>query len=212
MPWLLFAAGTACFWAVGRALKLPRATVGALVLTGALANTLFVGLPMIKPWCSREYLGVGIVIDQLGSYLVLSTLGILVAGLCRGGAAAERPDLLGIVRKIAKFMPFLALVAALLLRPVAYPDWLSFVLGRLADTRVPLALVSVGFQLRLSQFRGRVPVPLLGLGFKLVVGPWLMLLILVGLLGQAGPVIRVTVSAPGGATLAALCRHRRRRG
>ena len=158
MPWLLFATGTSFFWAVGRALKLPRATVGALVLTGALANTLFVGLPMIEPWYSREYLGVGIVIDQLGSYLVLSTLGILVAGLCRGGAAAERPDLLGIVRKIAKFMPFLALVAALLLRPVAYPDWLSFVLGRLADTRVPLALVSVGFQLRLSRVQGRVPV------------------------------------------------------
>ena len=163
-------------------MKLPRATVGALVLTGALANTLFIGLPMIEPWYGREYLGVGIVIDQLGSCLVLSTLGILVAGLCRGGAAAERPDLLGIVRKIAKFMPFLALVAALLLRPVAYPDWLSFVLGRLADTRVPLAdtmvplaLVSVGFHLRLSQ-------------------------------------IRVTVSAPAGATLAALCRHRRRHG
>ena len=66
MPWLLFATGTSFFWAVGRALKLPRATVGALVLTGALANTLFIGLPMIEPWYGREYQGVGIVIDQIG--------------------------------------------------------------------------------------------------------------------------------------------------
>ena len=193
MPWLLFAAGAGFFWAVGRMLKLPRATIGALVLTGGLANTSFVGLPMIETWYGREYMGVGIVIDQLGSYLVLSTLGILVAGLCRGGPAGERPSLLGVARKIASFTPFVALVAALLLRPLAYPEWLSFTLGRLADTLVPLALVSVGFQLRLSQIKGRVPLLLLGLGFKLVIGPLLMLLILVGLLDQTGPVIRVTV-------------------
>ncbi len=191
MPWLLFAIGLAFFWGVGRLLRLPRSTTGALMLTGGLANTSFVGLPMIETWYGREYLGVGIVVDQLGSYLVLSTLGILVAGICRDAGA--RLDGRAVARKIAGFAPFVALLVAFALRPFDLPDALLATLRRLGDTLVPLALVSVGFQLRLSQIRGRVPVLAIGLGFKLVLGPALILLVLVGLLGQTGPVIRVTV-------------------
>ncbi|MBL8999242.1 MAG: hypothetical protein JNL44_18390, partial [Gemmatimonadetes bacterium] len=82
---------------------------------------------------------------------------------------------------------------ALALMPVSYPEWLDTLLRRLAATLVPLALVSVGFQLRLSQIRGRLPLLALGMGFKLVIGPALVLAVLAGLLGQRGPVIQVTV-------------------
>lgn len=191
MPWMLFVMGLAFFWGVGRMLRLPRSTIGALMLTGGLANTSFVGLPMIETWYGREYMGVGIVIDQLGSYLVLSTIGILVAGICRDASA--RLDWRTVARKIAGFAPFVALVVAFALRPFELPDAVLAILRRLADTLVPLALVSVGFQLRLSQIGGRIPVLALGLGFKLVLGPALVLIVLVGLLGQTGNVIRVTV-------------------
>jgi hypothetical protein len=191
MPWGLFALGLAFFWTVGRVLRLPRATTGALMLTGGLANTSFVGLPMIETWYGREHMGIGIVIDQLGSYLVLSTVGILVAGICRDGSAT--PDWRAVARKIAGFAPFVALLVAFALRAVDLPPLVTGTLKRLADTLVPLALVSVGFQLRLSQLRGRIPVLALGLGYKLVLGPALVALVLIGLLGQAGTVIRVTV-------------------
>ena len=36
---------------------------------------------MIETFYGPEYLGLGILIDQAGSYLVLSTLGILVASI-----------------------------------------------------------------------------------------------------------------------------------
>ena len=191
MPWGLFAFGLVFFWFVGRALKLPRATTGALMLTGGLANTSFVGLPMIETWYGRDYLGVGIVVDQLGSYLVLSTVGILVAGICRDASA--QLDWRATARKIAGFAPFIALVAAFALRPFDVPEPVFAILRRLADTLVPLALVSVGFQLRLSQIRGRLPVLALGLGFKLVLAPLVVMAVLVGLLGQTGTVIKVTV-------------------
>lgn len=191
MPWMLFALGLAVFWGAGRLLKLSRSTTGALMLTGGLANTSFVGLPMIETWYGREYMGVGIVIDQLGSYLVLSTVGILVAGVCRD--AGSSVDWRAVARKVAGFAPFVALIVAFALRPFELPPLVMSILRRLADTLVPLALVSVGFQLRLSQIRGRLPALALGLGFKLVIGPALVLLVLVGLLGQTGTVIRVTV-------------------
>lgn len=191
MPWMLFALGLAFFWSVGRLMRLSRATTGALMLTGGLANTSFVGLPMIETWYGREHLGVGIVIDQLGSYLVLSTLGLLVAGICRDSSA--QLNWRAVARKVLSFAPFVALVAAFALRPFDLPEGALAVLRRLADTLVPLALVSVGFQLQLSQMRGRLGVLALGLGFKLFIGPALVLLVLVGLLGQTGTMIRVTV-------------------
>lgn len=190
MPWLLFALGAGFFWLVGRALKLPRATIGALMLTGSLANTSFVGLPMIEAWYGPQFLGIGIVVDQLGSYLVLSTLGVLVAGFSAASGAAFSWG--AFAKKIFTFAPLLSLLLALLLLPVTYPEWLDVLLRRLGATLVPLALVSVGFQLRLSAMRGRIPLLAIGLGFKLLIGPALVVAVLAGLLGQRGPVIQIT--------------------
>jgi hypothetical protein len=190
MAWVLFGLGVAFFWLLARALRLSRATTGALMLTGSFANTSFLGLPLIEIWYGREWLGAGIVADQLGSYFVLSTLGIVLAGVYSTGA---RFDVRAVARKILTFAPFVSLLVALALMPVAYPAWLAVLLERLGATLVPLALVSVGFQLRLSHVRGRVPVLALGLLFKLVIGPALILLLYAGILGARGPLIQVTV-------------------
>jgi len=37
------------------------------MLTGGLANTSFIGLPMIETFYGPQFLGLGILIDQLGS-------------------------------------------------------------------------------------------------------------------------------------------------
>jgi predicted permease len=190
-PWILFALGAAFFWALAKALGMSRSTTGALTLTGAMANTSFIGIPMIETWYGPTYVGLGVVIDQLGSYLVLSTVGLVFAGVCASRDA--RFDARALALKLLRFAPFVSLLVALALSPVEYPDWLESLLRRLAATLVPLALVSVGMQLRLSQIRGRVTPLALGLTFKLVIGPALVLVLLAGLLGQRGPVIQVSV-------------------
>ena len=53
------------------------------------------------------------------------------------------------------FVPFQAFILALILTPFAYPAWLEDVLRRLGATLVPIALVSVGYQLRLSHVQGK---------------------------------------------------------
>lgn len=189
MPWLLFALSAGFFLIAGRALKLPRATVGALMLTGGLGNTSFIGLPMIETFYGHEGIATGIIADQLGSFLALSTAGIVTAGLYSSGT----PGVGAIARKIALFPPFIALVAAALLTPVDYPPWLSTVLQRLGDTLAPLALVSVGFQLRLGHLAGNGRNLALGLAFKLVLAPLLLSLLLVGALGGRGLVAQVTL-------------------
>ena len=58
---------------------------------------------------------------------------------------------------------------------------------------VLIALVSVGYQLQLSQVRGKVAALTVGLVFKLALAPALILLLFAGLLGAGGQTLRVTV-------------------
>lgn len=189
MPWALFALGAALFWGVGRRLALPRTTVGALTLVGGLGNTSFVGLPMIDALHGHDGLGLGLLIDQLGSYLVLSTFGVLVANAY---AAEGRPRTRDLARKVLSFPPLIALVLALLLRPLPMPPLADALLARLADLVAPLALLSVGMQLRLDGIVHQARALALGLGYKLVACPALVLAVL--WLAEADPAMTSRVS------------------
>ena len=90
MAWIMFGIGCAFFYVAGRVFRFSPATTGGLMLTGGLANTSFIGLPMIQTFYGSEYLGLGILIDQVGSYFVLSTLGILVASYLLRGPGGQR--------------------------------------------------------------------------------------------------------------------------
>ena len=193
MPWVLFALGTAFFAVLGRAAGWSRQTTGGLMLAGGLANTSFVGLPMIETFYGPSFLGVGILVDQLGTYMVLSTVGVVVAALCSAGGASGgvRPG--AVLRRILAFPPFQALALGLLLIPVHYPAAFTAVLDRLGGTLTPLALVSVGYQLQLGELRSNARELSAGLLYKLVLGPALVSVLFVfGLHGQ-GTVMQVTV-------------------
>ena len=189
MAWLLFGLAWPLFHFSGKLLQLPRRTVGALILVGGLGNTSFVGLPMIEAYYGKEFLGVGIIADQLGSFMVLSTLGILAATMYSSGDASPRQML----RKIMLFPPLQALLLALLLRPVPFPAWSVTILEKLGSTLTPLALVSVGFQLHFGGLKQVLKPLAAGLGYKLLLGPALIYLLYVSLLGSSGAITQVTI-------------------
>lgn len=191
-PWVLFGIGLATFLAIARVARWSPATTGGLILSGGLANTSFVGLPMIETFYGAGFLGVGMLIDTLGTYMVLSTLGIFIAVLF-SAEAGKSVTAHQVLRKVLTFAPFQALLLAIALRPVEFPPGLETMLERLGATLVPLALVSVGYQLRLGALRGRISPLALGLAFKLMLGPFLIAVILIKMMGAAGPIAQVTI-------------------
>jgi malate permease and related proteins len=189
MPWLMFLMGAALFWTIARYFDLPPPTTGALMLTGGLGNTSFVGLPMIEALYGKSGIATGILIDTLGSYLVLSTLGVTIACIySRGSASAWY-----VFTRVATFPPLIAVIAAMALMDVDYPQWLSDVLVRLGGTLAPLALVSVGLQLRLDAWPGNRRLVALGLGYKLVAAPALLAALYFGTVGFSDGNTRVTI-------------------
>lgn len=168
---------------------MDRKRVGALIMVAGLGNTSFVGLPMIEAYFGKEYLGVGIIADQLGSFMALSTLGILVSTLYSSGKVSPQQ----MARKVFMFPPFQALLLAFLLRPLPFPLWTVTILEKLGATLTPLALVSVGFQLHFGGIR-EVAKPLAsGLAYKLLLAPVLIWFLYSVILGASGTVTRVTI-------------------
>jgi predicted permease len=192
VPWILFGVGLLVFIAAAKVARWSPQTTGGLILSGSLANTSFIGLPMIETFYGVSFLGVGIVIDQLGTYMVLSTLGLIVAVMYSSGET-DSVSASRVIQRIIRFAPFQALLLALVLRPIDFPAGLEQLLGRLGATLAPLALVSVGYQLRWADLEGRIPALSLGLLFKLVFGPILIAFVLVKLLHTNGPTMQVTI-------------------
>jgi predicted permease len=154
-----------------------------------LGNPSFFGLPMVEAFYGQAGIPVAIVADQLGSFFALSVLGITVAGIYSSG----RPTAAEIVKRIALFPPFISLAVALLLIPIEYAEWFTVLLKRLGDTLAPLALLSVGMQLRLGHIAEYKRNLALGLGFKLILAPLAIYLLYVQLLGAHGLSIQVTI-------------------
>ncbi len=181
--WLMLGAAALFIGLVARRMNLGAAATGALILTGGLANTSFVGLPMIEAWIGRDGLPYGIVIDQLGSYLALSTFGLMVAARYSG----QPMQWSTMWQRVLTFPPLIALVIALLLRPVPFHPALEDALGRIGATVAPIALFAVGCQLRLGELWAKRHALALGLGYKLVLGPLLIAAVCLALFDTGDP-------------------------
>jgi len=144
---------------------------------------------MVEAFYGKDALGVAIIADQVGSFFAFSVLGITVAGVYSSG----RPTLGEITKRILLFPPFIAMTVALFLIPVAYPEWFVILMKRLGDTLAPLALVSVGLQLRLGHIVEHKRDLALGLVFKLILAPFAIYLLYVQFFGAHGQAIQITL-------------------
>ena len=191
MAWIVFFGALLFFVAAGRVLGWPPRTVGALVLTAGLGNTSFLGFPLLRALYGEGAIPVAVLTDQPGSFLALSTVGLLAGSFFSSGRASPS----AVLGRMARFPPLWALVAAALLRPVAFGGLFDAFLRAGSRSLVPLALVSVGGALSFDRaLLGRERSPaLLGLLYKLVLAPSAMALLLVGGLHQRGEAVRITL-------------------
>lgn len=177
LAWLHFALTFILFYYLGKYLKWSSPKIGALILTAGLGNTSFVGIPLLEAIIGPEATPIAILVDQPGSFLVLSTLGILVAANFSGNPMTSKM----VVRRVFTFPPFLALLLSVVWVLFKVPGFeiLAPVFGKVGSTLVPVALFAVGFQLSLDPVvlkKRWIPLTV-GLGFKLIVAPILFYLL-----------------------------------
>lgn len=193
MAWLLFGLSWGFFGLLGHRRRWHRHQTGALVLTAGLGNTAFVGFPLLAALIGPEAVRLGILVDQPGTFLVVSTLGLVAAAEFSGSRVTARV----LARRVFSFPPLIAMLAAFLWFALGTPgaELALPAFEKIAATLVPLALFSVGFQLHVSRevLRRRAAPLALGLGFKLLLAPAIFAVIYLCGFGQRGLGAHVTV-------------------
>lgn len=173
LPWALWAVAALLVIGVARRARWPRAVEGALLMVVPLANTSFLGLPLVEAHLGRDAVPLAIVWDQLGSFLLLSTAGAFVLAAYRGGDAA-RPGLGAIARAVVRFPPFVALLVALALGAAFETSALAplqEVLAPIGASLVPVVMVAIGLQWRARLRRGDVGPASFALAVRLALIP-----------------------------------------
>ena len=189
--WIGIFAAILFFAGLGKIFGWKSSLIGALIMCAGFGNTSFVGIPLIQAMYGEEGLKTVMLVDQPG-FVALSTVGILVANFYSG----SKDSLLKHLSKILKFPPFIAFVIALLLNifSIEIPKDFDEVLMKLGATTVPLALVSVGSQMQWEKIEKKEGFHLfIGLLFKLVLLPLLILVIYKYIFHQSGDVIDICI-------------------
>ncbi|MDP4172716.1 MAG: AEC family transporter [Bacteroidota bacterium] len=193
LPWIMIAISVAIILILGKVFSWNRSIIGGLLLIVPLGNTSFLGIPMVKAYFGESHVPYAILYDQFGSFLALSTYGSAILAIYSGKG---KPTINMIAKKVFTFPPFIALIAALLLRGVAFPPYAVKVLEMLASTLVPAVMFAVGLQIKLKiSSSGFIPIAS-GLAIKLLIAPFFAIL-LCGLLGAKGQAVNVSIFEAG---------------
>ena len=189
LPWLIALLAWIAVRLVSRWLQLRRDETVVLILLTMLGNTSYVGFPMIEALLGGQALPYAVVYDQFGTFLLLSTAGLVVLA---HGSGETAPAPRAIASRILRFPPTWALVVGLTLMPEQPPAWIALALDRLAGVLVMLVMLAVGLGLQLRMPRYEIRPLAIGLLLKLVLLP-LVALPLGWLLGMRGEVLSVGV-------------------
>lgn len=148
VAWLSMSLCIAMVLVLGRLFSWPRARIGALLLVGVLGNTSFLGIEVVRTLLGDGHVAAAVTYDQLGTFLALALYGSWVAGRFGSGESGWRP----VVRRVTRFVPFLALILSVATRGIDIPSGVMSVLDGIGLSVAPVAMGVLGirFSLRWS--------------------------------------------------------------
>ena len=174
--------------------QLPSGSRTALIVTCGLGNTAFLGFPMVAAFYGESEIHHAVVFDQM-TFLLFSTLGVIT--ILR--ASSENKDALKLtyfLKKVFRFPPFLGCLTALI-----FSNFIDFspanpFLDKLVATMSPLALFSIGLQLKFGAIKQEWKLISAGLFYKLLLAPVLILLLAITL-QSSGNLAKISVFEAG---------------
>ena len=172
VPWVLGSIGVGLVLVLRRVFGWSREITAVLMLSVALGNTSYLGYPLVQAMLGEAALPYAVIYDQFGSFLILSTFGLIVLARSSGEVTPSAGQL---ARRIFSFPPFIALLLALTVFPAQPPDAIDGVLQRLSDALLPIVALAVGLQIKFRLPRHALAPLGTGIALKLLLMPALAL-------------------------------------
>jgi predicted permease len=175
--------GVLAWWVSSRLLRLPRATVGAVILATIVSNTGYFGLPLVRTVLGGDELGPAVAWDSLVAqptvFLSAFAVGAAFGTVGAGEAVGRTERLLAFLRN-----PLLWASVIGLLFPGDAPDWAGDAAQVIIVAVLPVGFFVVGVQLSAQGEDGSVlrgaggrlvpPEVALVIGLRLAVAPLLV--------------------------------------
>jgi len=173
--WFTFLLSWVFFAFLGVRLGWDKRTTGCLILVSGLGNTSFLGFPILELLYGKEALGTAFLVDQGGSFLLVSTLGVYIGSRYGNGDSA----ILQVLKKMILFPPFLLLLGTLVMSyfRLSLPDMLLPWLEGIGISMAPIAMAVIGLTMSLDRKWTQNNYLWYGLGYRLVLAPacvWLI--------------------------------------
>ncbi|KFE97035.1 AEC family transporter [Chryseobacterium luteum] len=166
-----------------------RRSRSTLELTSGYSNTSFIGFPLISAFYGESLLSIAIICDQT-MFFALSTLGIIAA--VKGGSRSGKVSAKFILKRLITFPPLIGCIAALILSQFIDFTAAEPFFDKLASTVSPLALFSVGLQLKFNGWKKLIPQMSASMIYKLILAPAIVLGLAL-LFNIKGDVAKITV-------------------
>jgi predicted permease len=193
--WFTFLLSWGIFAFIGNKLGWDKRTTGCLILVAGLANTSFLGFPIVELLYGKEALATAFLIDQGGSFLLVSTLGVYIGSRYGNGDRT----VVQVLKKMVLFPPFLFLLAGLwisyfrLTLPVVLLPWLQGV----GTSMAPVAMAVIGLTMSLDSKWTQNKSLWYGLGYRLLLAPACVWIVYGLILPTDGLTLKVLVLESG---------------
>lgn len=175
MPFVVWFGSVFFVYLLKKRIPMDKTTATALILVTGLGNTSFLGFPLSKAYYDEAGLQIAVLCDQ-ACFIITSTLGV-IAAVNAGSTERIKPKIL--LKRVITFPPFIASVLALSTSSFIDFSVLDSFLSKISATLVPMALFSVGLQLSIKDWRADRKLIFAGLGYKLLLAPLVILIIVI---------------------------------
>lgn len=193
--WFTFLLSWLIFGTLGKMLNWDNQTTGCLVIVAGLANTSFMGFPVIEGLYGKAGLPIALLIDQGGSFLLVSSLAIIVGSIY----SHEQGNLAQIPIKILTFPPFAFLLLTMLMSLMGWetPEFLLPIVSAIGQTMAPVAIFAIGLKFSLDFDSLASRFYWMGMGYRLVFAPIAVYLLYANFLPTESLEFKVTVLESG---------------
>ncbi len=152
---------------------ISKPTAAGLTLAGGISNASFLGFPMVAAFYTEKDIAIAVICDQVG-FILLATVGI---GLAINASGSHQPSVKLFLKKLLAFPVFWSCTLALILPRYIDMSALDPFFSKLAGTVAPLALFSIGLQLKFKGYKTELKRITVTLFYKLMIAPTLAVII-----------------------------------
>lgn len=193
--WLVYGIGFVFFWSLSKWQGFDRKTMAALVMTGGIGSTSFVGFPLFELFYGKEGLEVGILMSMAGTILVCMTLGIATGSWF----ASSKPSIAQLFKNMLRFPPFIAFVLAVgfNIMGIQHAPIVKSLLEKIAAPFSVIALITVGLQVQFSISSQQIKPLGYGVFYKLFLAPLIIYVLLTTFTNADKMIIEIAVLGAG---------------